>query len=155
MNSTFFIKLFFIIILIILLITKSKFKYILREDLYKKSIIVEIKGVNSGIYEISKGTTIAELIKDLKDQNFNKELLNLSYELSNNDVIHLESNKISSINNISLEELEAIPVINKKIAQLIIDYRIEKGMIKDLDELLKIKGIGVKTLEKLKKYISL
>ncbi len=155
MNSTFFIKLFFIVILIILLITKSKFKYILREDLYKKSIIVEIKGVNSGIYEISKGTTIAELIKDLKDQNFNKELLNLSYELSNNDVIHLESNKISSINNISLEELEAIPVINKKIAQLIIDYRIEKGMIKDLDELLKIKGIGVKTLEKLKKYISL
>ena len=155
MNSTFFIKLFFIIILIILLITKSKFKYILREDLYKKSIIVEIKGVNSGIYEISKGTTIAELIKDLKDQNFNKELLNLSYELSNNDVIHLESNKISSINNISLEELEAIPVINKKIAQLIINYRIEKGMIKDLDELLKIKGIGVKTLEKLKKYISL
>ena len=155
MNSTFFIKLFFIIILIILLITKSKFKYILREDLYKKSIIVEIKGVNSGIYEISKGTTIAELIKDLKDQNFNKELLNLSYELSNNDVIHLESNKISSINNISLEELEAIPVINKKIAQLIIDYRKEKGMIKDLDELLKIKGIGVKTLEKLKKYISL
>lgn len=57
------------------------------------------------------------------------------------------------INDATMEDLTFIPGIGPKTAKTIIDYRAEYGEIKDLDELLKIKGIGPATLEKLKQYL--
>ncbi|MDI6732537.1 MAG: helix-hairpin-helix domain-containing protein [Planctomycetota bacterium] len=58
-----------------------------------------------------------------------------------------------NINTAGADELTIIPYITYPIANQIIEYRERMGGIKDLNELLVIKGIGEKRLERMKKYL--
>ena len=57
-----------------------------------------------------------------------------------------------NINTASRRELDALPGIGEVLAQRIIDYRNANGGFSSVDELVKVKGIGEKTLEKIKPY---
>jgi competence ComEA-like helix-hairpin-helix protein len=60
-----------------------------------------------------------------------------------------------SINHASAQELTSISGLGAKTAQFIVNYRNEHGPFKDLQELLQIKGIGEKKLEKFKPFLIL
>lgn len=61
--------------------------------------------------------------------------------------------KIVDINQATLEELEAIPGISKKLATEIIRQRERRGGLTIMDELMGIKGMGEKTFERVKVWL--
>ena len=52
------------------------------------------------------------------------------------------------------DELEAIPGIGKSLATRIVTFREKNGAFKSVDDLLKVQGIGEKSLEKLRPYVT-
>uniref|UniRef100_A0A7C3MI39 ComEA family DNA-binding protein n=1 Tax=Dictyoglomus thermophilum TaxID=14 RepID=A0A7C3MI39_DICTH len=75
-----------------------------------------------------------------------KEELRTSVGISTNDKIN--------INTASKQQLETLPGIGTTLAQRIIDYRNEHGLFTSYDDLLNVKGIGEKKLEKIKDKIT-
>lgn len=65
------------------------------------------------------------------------------------------SNKpdLLNINTASSEELQTLPNIGERMAQRIIDHRTQHGDFASVDALQDVKGIGPKTIEKLRPFI--
>jgi competence protein ComEA len=61
--------------------------------------------------------------------------------------------KLVDINTASSAELEAVPGIGKSLAQRILTFREKNGAYGTIDDLLKVQGIGEKSLEKLRPYL--
>lgn len=59
-----------------------------------------------------------------------------------------------NINTASKGELESLPGIGPTLAQRIIEYREENGLFSSAEDLLNVKGIGEKKLEKIKDQIT-
>jgi len=60
---------------------------------------------------------------------------------------------LTNINTASEKELEKLPGVGKKSATAIVAYRTEKGPFKTSKDLLKVNGVGKKTLEKIQPLI--
>ena len=127
-----------------------------------KEIKVEVKGEveNPGVFTLPAYSNLSDLLEmtQLKEEadvtNLNERVI-----LKDNDVIIIpeksqESEKVS-INTGTLEQLVTVPSIGRVTAQNIIDYRNENGFFQSIDDLVKVKGIGEKTLEKIRDFISL
>ena len=60
-----------------------------------------------------------------------------------------------NINTANINSLVLLPGIGREIALRIVEYRTENGNFKATKDLLKVKGIGTKKLETMKKYIKI
>ena len=65
-----------------------------------------------------------------------------------------EKPALLNINTASAEELQTLPSIGPQTAEKIIHYREEHGDFSSVDALTDVKGIGEKTLEKLKPFVN-
>lgn len=63
--------------------------------------------------------------------------------------------QIININTANIAELDQLPGVGPSTAQKIIDYRSQIGQFTSIDQILEVKGIGPKKLEKIAPYIRL
>lgn len=59
-----------------------------------------------------------------------------------------------NINAATVKELQSLPGIGKVTAERIVAHRTEKGKFGSVADLLKVKGVGEKSLEKIRDMIS-
>ncbi len=59
-----------------------------------------------------------------------------------------------NLNAATVEQLESLPGIGRKTAELIIEYRTKSGGFKRIEDLMNIKGIGEKSFLKLKPLVA-
>lgn len=88
--------------------------------------------------------------------NLQANNLNYAQNLSEIRALNKNYSSISSkinINTAGINELTKLPQIGEKIAQNIINYRKQNGPFKNIQELLKVKRIGPKTLAKIQDMI--
>ena len=74
---------------------------------------------------------------------------------NNRQKIVVEKPKLLNINMATSDELQSLPNIGQQMAQRIIQYRQEHGQFHTVDALTEVKGIGEKTLEKLKPFVDI
>jgi competence protein ComEA len=58
------------------------------------------------------------------------------------------------LNSASASELELLPQIGPVLSQRIINYRNTKGKFQKIEDVMKVSGIGLKTFEKIKDFIT-
>ena len=107
--------------------------------------------------------------KDDFRPNSEKELLEIETQIKEKaqtiDSLLSNSNKKSSekkfnrilidLNSAGLEELVKLPNVGPVLAKRIIEYRAKNGNFKNIEELIKIKGIGKKKLSSIKPFLKL
>ena len=59
-----------------------------------------------------------------------------------------------NLNTASLEQLVSLPGVGEKKATAIIEYRTKNGKFKSVEDLMNVKGVGKKMLDKLKGQIT-
>ncbi|MBF0713320.1 helix-hairpin-helix domain-containing protein [Gemella sp. GH3] len=136
-----------------------------------KKIFIDIKGAvkNPGVYELEKDNRIKDvldmaggLLEDADTSN-----INLSQKVTDQMLIIVpkigekipsisnnETNsKIININTATKEQLMNISGVGETKAKAIIDYRENKGQFSKKEDIMKVKGIGKGTFEKIKDEI--
>jgi len=86
--------------------------------------------------------------------NENSLVTNTAYLTDNIVRTNLYIQKID-VNGADLSALTSLPGIGRETALKIIEYRSQNGKFTETRQLLSIKGIGVKKLEKIEKYITI
>ncbi len=143
-----------------------------------KEIYVYVHGAvkNPGVYKVYKGSRVFEVIElagglspsaDVRSINLARVVEdgeNISVPTIEGTKVQTPSvgeeaqagrrEKLINVNKASVEELEKLPGIGKTIAQRIVNYREKNGPFKSPSDLLKVKGIGEKKLEKIKGLIT-
>lgn len=144
------------------------------------SVFVEVKGAVKypGVYEMPADARVKNVL-EMAQLEHNSDLIsvNQSMKLTDEMVIYIPANgeiedfnpsegydsaaegntdnETVNINTGGVSELTTLNGIGEKKAQLIIDYREENGLFMKTEDLMDIPGIGEKTFESLKPYITI
>jgi competence protein ComEA len=92
-------------------------------------------------------------VSDKSRTKYNSYVKNSSQAPDNRERTSDSTQKIN-INHADVNLLITLPGIGRETALNIIDYRAKMGDFREVEELLSVKGIGIKKLEILKEYIS-
>lgn len=120
-------------------------------DLAQKveSLEIEQKNINDKINQI-----IDSLNQNKISQTSTvAEVKGVSTEKTSSKSSAQQVSGIVNINTASLSQLDSLSGIGPTYAQRIIDYRIQNGGFKSIEEIKNVKGIGDKTFEKFKDQI--
>ena len=63
--------------------------------------------------------------------------------------------EIINVNTAKKDELIIFPNVGPVTAERIVRFREDFGVFKSIDDLTRVKGIGPKTLDKLRKYVTI
>lgn len=137
----------------------------------QKKILIDMRGavVKEGVYEMKEGDRFKDAVEkaggflpeaDIKKVNLAQivqDQMILYVPNKNEQVQDLATSSKGEgkvqINAASKEQLEKITGIGSRKAESILKYREEHGPFQKIEDLLKIDGIGVKSLEKIKDQI--
>lgn len=148
------------------------------EESTSSIVIIDVKGAvyYPGVYELKEGARVKDVIVAAGGflEQADERLINLAAKLEDEMVLYvpligeeLNDNAIRflvgsetdngkiRVNHASSQELEQLTGIGPAKAAAIISYREENGPFKELDDLLAVPGIGVKSLEKIREQINL
>jgi competence protein ComEA len=106
---------------------------------------------NPGIYPWQEGDTIQALLLDTAvepDADLRRIEIYIPREGEEQSPQKIDINRAESW------LLDALPGIGEVTAQAIVDYRNENGLFQRIEDLLKVKGIGQGTLDKIKDFIT-
>lgn len=142
------------------------------EDKQVEVIMVDVKGAvkKPGVYQMDTGKRVNDAIMIAGGflDNADPDQVNLAQTIQDEMVIHVpvvgeqgttvttfsqDEGKVN-INKADSTELETIPGIGPSKSKAIIAYRDENGRFDVIDDLTNVPGIGEKTLEQIKEYIS-
>ena len=107
---------------------------------------------NPGFYPLRAGDSLEALVQAAGGTASDADLSNIKIyiPLTKGEI---QSQKIN-LNRAEAWLLQALPGIGETRAQAIIDYRQQNGVFRNVNELLKVKGIGVATYENIKHLIT-
>ncbi|WP_416827306.1 helix-hairpin-helix domain-containing protein [Ectobacillus polymachus] len=139
------------------------------EPVKQENIVIDIKGAVKfeGVYEMSQGDRVQKAIE--KAGGFlpeaDKTKVNLAQFVQDQMLLYIprvgeqgvamekQGKKKVAINIATKEDIESIVGIGPTKADSIIRYREQNGPFQKIEDLLKVNGIGEKTLEKMKEEI--
>ncbi|WP_456278218.1 helix-hairpin-helix domain-containing protein [Bacillus sp. AK128] len=147
------------------------------EEVKDVTMFVDIKGevMSPGVYEVEDSSRVKDIIMLAGGftMNADKNSVNLAQKVTDEMVIYVPTEgevqtiwttpisnqtadqQLVNINKAEQAELETLPGIGPAKAAAIIAYRNEHGLFKTVDDLGSVSGIGEKSLEKLKDFITI
>ncbi len=105
-----------------------------------------------GLYPFTSADSIASLLQAAGTTTDNVDRSKLELYVSNAGE---EGPQKVNINRAEVWLLEALPGIGDTLAQRIVDYREQNGPFRNIDELLKVSGLGNSALEKIRDKITI
>ena len=149
----------------------------------EKEVTVDVKGAvkNPGVYQLQAGARVHDalqkaggLLPDAESKSINQaqkltdeavvyvakvgeegaDVTQASQTPAGNGETAKGKSGLVNLNTATEAELQTVSGIGQKKAQDIIAYREANGKFKSVDELKNVSGIGAKTLEKLKDYVT-
>ena len=149
---------FFCCMLLFLLINNDNLHLETEQD---DQITVTVEGAveEKQTLQLDRYATMQEALNEIQiSENADTDILNPNTVLKDGDCIIIPEKKEQkriSINSATAEELITLPGIGPKTAERIIRYREENGLFQSIDDLVRVKGIGEKKLDKIRDLIAL
>jgi len=139
----------------------------------EKLVVVDVQGavMKPGVYQLPQGSRVQDLLiacgglASRADRDWVAKNINRAALLRDGAKFYFpfqgevqgavsEGGKIN-INQATAKELEQLPGIGPSFAQKIVNYRLQHGGFRSLEEIMLVEGIGEKLFEKIKDKITL